>query len=271
MLRTAAVLLTLAACVAGQTVPIAVHDVLAIATVRLNGQGPFRMLIDTGASSSSLLPEVAAALHLRAEYRVIDVTPAGERMIPGTRSVRVEIGSRTEDGVEFVWQESSELEAAGLHLDGVLGQSFMSRFDYLLDYKSKRLAMEGEGERGIEATGKRIPFESAAGRMMLPAMSPDEGSIRLVLDSGASHVLLWRTLAPGASSAFTDLIAMNGRRAASLMRIPLLVVAGHAFQGLNAVVLPRSKIQQKEDGLLPAALFRSVYVSNSQGYVKLVR
>ncbi len=260
MFRSTALLFPLAASLCGQAVPITVHGVLAIATVRLNGQGPFRMLIDTGASSCSIRPDIAKALRLEPEYRVIEVTVAGERTIPGAKSVRVEIGDRIENGVEFVWQEPSDLA-----LDGVLGQSLLSRFNYLLDYKAKQFFVDA-----TETRGKRISFESVARRILLSALSPEEGGIRLVLDSGASHLLLWRVPAIGVSQTVADVMAMNGRRSASLVHIPLLVVGGHALLRLDAAVLPRSG-QMAEDGLLPAALFRSVYVSNSEGYVKLAQ
>lgn len=266
MFCRAAFLVPLAASLWGQPVPISVHGALAVAMVRLNGQGPFRMLIDTGATSSSIRPQVARALHLAPEYRVAEVTPAGERLIPGGKSVSVEIGDRVERGVEFAWPESSGLDEAGSPVDGVLGQSLLSRFNYLLDYKSRQLVVGAS-----ETPGKRVQFESAASRMLLAAVSPEEGTIHLVLDSAASNVLLWHAHASEISRNSGELIAMNSRRAATMVRIPALLVGGHLLARLDALVLSRAGNHEKEDGLLPAGLFRSVYVSNSEGYVKLGR
>lgn len=265
MLRGVAFLLMSAASLCGQAVPIAVHGGLAVANIRLNGQGPFRMLIDTGATSSSIQPQIARALHLEAEYRVVEVTAAGERSIPGGRSVRVDIGNRQEGGVEFLWGESKAFADTGIGLDGVIGESLLSRFDYLLDYHSKQLVVEAP-----EGPGKRIPFESVAGLVLLSAMNPEEGKMRLVLDSGASRLVLWGIQAPGVSLSFTEMVAMNGRRSVSVLHIPHLVIGGHVLSGIDATMLPRPR-RQAEDGLLPASLFRSVYVSNSDRYVKLVR
>src|ERR1700723_127967 len=89
----------------GQVVPIAVHGPLAVVSVQLNGQGPFRMIIDTGATSSSMAPRVASLLRLSAEYRVLDRTPNGERLTSGTGSVEVELGTRVAKNVAFLWQE----------------------------------------------------------------------------------------------------------------------------------------------------------------------
>jgi hypothetical protein len=224
------------------------------------------MIIDTGASSCSVSPRVAGALRLSAEYRVLDVTPAAQRFIPGSRSVEVELGTRFANNVEFLWQESRGLADAGLEVDGVLGQSFLSRFDYLLDYKSRQLVLDSDA-----APGRRVKFTRVASRMLLPAMNPAEGSMRLILDSAASNVFLWRAGDYQAPGAPASLIAMNGRRSVRLLQMPLLVVGDQVFQRLDAVVAPQPDEQRQEDGLLPAALFRSIYVSNSESYVKLRR
>lgn len=228
----------------GQVVPIAVRGPVAVVSVRLNGQGPFRMIIDTGASSCSIAPRVAGLLQLSAEYRVLDVTPAGKRLIPGSRSVEV---------------------------DGVLGQSLLSRFDYLLDYKSGQLALDSVERQSAARPGKQIKFARVAGRMLLPAMNPAEGSMRLILDSAASNVLLWRAGDYQALGTTASLIAMNGRRAVNLIHMPMLVIGDQVLQRLDAVVAPSTDVDRQEDGLLPAGLFRSIYVSNSETYVKLRR
>ena len=97
----------------GQVVPVAVHGPLAVASVQLNGQGPFRMIIDTGATSCSIAPRVARLLKLNAEYSVLNVTPNGKRLTPGIRSVEVELGTRVAKNVAFLWQESRGLRGGG--------------------------------------------------------------------------------------------------------------------------------------------------------------
>jgi hypothetical protein len=114
----------LAGSLAGQVVPLTVHGAVVVANVRLNGQGPFRMIVDTGASSCSVVPRVASLLQLRAEYRVLDVTSVDKRWIPGGKSLEVSLGTRIAGNVESLWQESRGLAEAGLVVDGVLGQSF---------------------------------------------------------------------------------------------------------------------------------------------------
>ncbi len=261
----------LAAALSGQVVPLTMHGTVVVANVQLNGQGPFRMIVDTGASSCSVVPRVADRLQLKAEYRVLDVTPAGKRWIPGSRSVEVNIGTRIAGNVEFLWQESRGFADAGLEVDGVLGQSLLSRFDYLLDYKARRLVLEAGDRQALGKGGKRIQFARVAGRMLLPAMNPSDGSMRLILDSAASNVLLWRAGGYQLLERAASLIAMNGHSRVNMVQMPVLVVGDQVLQRLDAVVAPQPDEERIEDGLLPAVLFRSVYVSNSEAWVQLRR
>ena len=262
-------LLLMSLALPGQVIPIAVHGPLTMVNVQLNGQGPFRMIIDTGASSCSMAPRVASLLKLNAEYRVLDRTPNGKRLTSGTRSVEVALGTRVAKNVTFLWQESRDLAEAGVEVDGVLGQSLLSRFDYLLDYKSGQLVLESPERQAADTRGKQIKFTRVAGRMLLTTMNPAEGSMRLILDSAASNVLLWRDGDYQVRGLTASLIAMNGRRVVNLIRMPLLVVGDQALQRLDVVVAPSLDEGREEDGLLPAELFRSIYVSNSETYVKL--
>jgi len=82
---------------------------------------------------------------------------------------------------------------------------------------------------------------------------------------------LWRAADLQVPGRHASLIAMNGHRAVSLVHMPLLVVGDQVLQRLDAVVAPSPDEERQEDGLLPAALFRSIYVSNSETFVKLRR
>jgi predicted aspartyl protease len=261
----ACLLAFISAGLSAQTIPLKSRGPLMLIDVRLNGEGPFHMILDTGASSCSVTPEVAARLRLQTTRRVSDITVTGQRMVPVTQSVELEIGGRVAGKVEFLVQSMETIDATGLGIDGVVGQSFLSRYDYLIDYRAREFTLDPE-EPG---QGKRIRFSTAWRRILIPAMDPAEGSLRLVLDSGASNLFLWRRSEP--SSRSTTLIGLNGRRSAGLLRLPVLVVGDQVIQKVDAVVTPSPDTRKAEDGLLPAGFFQSVYVNNSQSFVKLRR
>lgn len=113
-----------------------------ILLVFLNGQGPFRMLVDTGAASSLVRPEVALKIGLQPTYAVEQVTAAGNRLVPAGILAEVRVGAVADQAVEAM---IGPVRAKGV--DGVLGQSFLVRHDYLLDYHDRRVVLDGPPRR----------------------------------------------------------------------------------------------------------------------------
>jgi hypothetical protein len=242
------------------------HGPLLFVEVRLNGQGPFRMMVDTGTTSCSIMPRVVQQLGLAAQYRVHFVTPAGEKVLPGSRSVEVRLGSTVVKDVEFIWQDGSGFENARLDADGVIGQNLLSRFDYLLDYKHREIIIDSAEPHG----GQPLKFTLVAGRMVVPA-STDRPNLRLVLASAASNVFLWRSAGERVVGPMEDFIAMNGRKGVVVRSLPRLTVGDQTIERIEAGTVTVEDPEKQEDGLLPSSLFRSVFVSNSEQFVKLRR
>ena len=255
---------------AAEPVPISVHGSLATVEVRLNGKGPFRMLIDTGATACSFSAEVASAIGATPEFRVVDLTPGGSRIAAATKSVQVALGSHIASGVHFSWRESLPGRETGMRTDGVLGQSFLSRFDYLLDFRAKQMLLDEDNPmQGKQSV--RVAFERAEGRMILKAANREDGAIRLVLDSGASNLSLWHSNTPVSPNSLAQALTYAGRKSVSLARMSYLAIGDHVIHGVDVLIPEDVVTGAGEDGLLPASLFRSVYVSNSKSYVQLTR
>lgn len=255
---------------AAEPLPLQIRGNVVTADVMLNGKGPFRMLIDTGASSCSFSAEVARAIGAKPEFRVIDLTPGSSRLALATGSIEVALGEQVESGVQFYWQESLLAKELGIRVAGVIGQSFLSRFDYTLDYWGKRLFI-GERAPRRGKPGVRVAFELDEGRMIIPASNREDGRLRLVLDSGASNLSLWHSNVRPEPGFGGDALTYAGRKGVALGRMNYLALGGHIIPNMD-VLIPEDPVRGGvEDGLLPAALFRSVYVSNSQSFVELTR
>src|SRR5512140_2494429 len=93
-----------------------IGHVLVLKDVSLNGTGPFKMMVDTGNSSSLIRPETARRLGLRPVYEVDQVTTAGVRRLPVAIVDRVTTGFLTERAVEAM---IGDVRLEGV--DGVLG------------------------------------------------------------------------------------------------------------------------------------------------------
>ncbi len=141
-------------------------------------------------------------------------------------------------------------------IQGVLGEEFFSHFDYLLDLQHKRL------EFGmVDAPGTRAELRSTHG---LPAVPTSLGV--LLLDSGAGQLVLFGV---DAGRAEHRVGTVSGSAAVSLVSGKQLVIAGREIHYGQAIAVPGQKENVDATGLLPAGLFKAVYVCNSEGYVIL--
>lgn len=227
--------------------------VLILPQVYLNGNGPFRMMIDTGNASSLLRTAVARDLGLHPVYAVEQVTAAAVRRVPVALLDEVRVGEAVDRGVEAMIGD-----VRLPNVDGVLGQSWLARHDYLLDYRNRRLILNSAApERGV-----RSALRSQDGR---PAIAAEVNgrSQELVLDSGAPVLVLFQRSGLVRNA---DLLcngdSIDAQTDSATVRI------GNGYR--RTLAAAHVSTSHPEPGLLPTREFRSVYVSNRQGFVVLV-
>ncbi len=222
--------------------------------VFLNGFGPYRFLLDTGAQTNQLDARIAAKVGFQASFRV-EMAPLGQTiLVPGVRGVEIGLGPASISNQEVLFTALEGVKALSPAIQGVLGQEFLAHFDYLLDFANRRLVLgEGEPDGGV-----RVSFERIDGR---PAIETSQG--RLVLDSGTDIAVMLsggtgmrRTVRTAAGDA--EVTAIDGLQ---------LRIAGRTWRCHQAV--SARKTRGGEDGLLPASLFHAIFVSNSGGYAVL--
>jgi hypothetical protein len=141
---------------------------------------------------------------------------------------------------------------------GFLGQSFLRKQDYLIDYKRKQIRFGAAAVRG----GTRTGFGLSHGCMVT-----ETSHGQLTLDSGATTVVLYNSSAvkwKGAMAVHTT----EGEARVRFGELKSLKVAGREFRNVETAESARQKFDETDtDGLLPASLFSALYVSNSGGYV----
>jgi hypothetical protein len=223
-------------------------------TVYLNGHGPYRFLLDTGTTLNHLDPRLAEWIGLRPTFSTNLVTSIGTTSFAGAGGIDVALGPVRSEAQTFLFGGLDTIHRSFPDLQGVLGQAFLSRFDYLLDLKGRRI------EFGARETGEaeaRSRFQTVAGR---PVVSTSLGS--LVFDSGAADLTLFGARA---TTPTLEMFTMTGT-----LRVGTawskLVIDGRTFWRGDAIVVPHSA-ETGAAGLLPANLFKAVYVSNSSGYL----
>jgi predicted aspartyl protease len=242
----------------GAEVTLPLHRVghtLILLAVYLNGQGPFRMMVDTGNASSLIRPKVAQRLGARAAYSVDQVTSAGVRRVPVVVVDQLTVGMASDRQIEAM---VGEVAMGGV--DGVLGQSWLVRHNYLLDYQDQRLVLDGAAPE----CAMRADLRSVDGRPAVAALV-DGVAQDLVVDSGADVLVLFvHKLGNGLETT----LSTNGQTGAAELGSARVALAGAEGQRMTAA---RVKSTQLSGGLLPAKAFRAIYVSNRQGFIGFAR
>jgi hypothetical protein len=166
-----------------------------------------------------------------------------------------------------------KLRASGIR--GVLGEDFLSQFDILIDYRGRALRFDGDvpaGERCRIETAGRYQDMPTKNRLLVKAQIMDvgRGEVQLQLDTGAKLPELFPirhdtvTSQPWAGSmAFT-----SGPNGTSIHSHTTIRVGSALVRDLD-LVQSRRGVAFDALGLLPAAIFRSIYISHSGGYVIL--
>jgi predicted aspartyl protease len=225
---------------------------LLLTHVYLNGHGPFRMVVDTGATSSTLNPDIASLISAQPTHRVEQVTASGSAFV-AAGPVRVRTGNMNEDGIEMLFSALRVKEA-----DGILGQNWLQRFTWQMDYQQAQLVLNGPPP----AAGQQLPLLEEEGRPYIMALL--DGVCRpMVVDSGASMVVVFGQAQRYANNA--QLETNNGSAQATYgeaqLELPRLF-----RRNLLVAAVPGTP----RNGLLPASLFRSIYVNRRAGVITLI-
>jgi hypothetical protein len=111
-----------------------------LAPVMINGQGPFRLIVDTGASHSTLSIELAQSLGLvpSDEYSLVLNGVTGTARVPGVLIDRLQAGDLAVKRTRMPVVQSALMAGA----DGVLGLAGLDENHVLVDFRKDRVVIE---------------------------------------------------------------------------------------------------------------------------------
>jgi hypothetical protein len=154
---------------------------------------------------------------------------------------------------------AARLRALGTGVRGLLGQDFLSAFNYTLDYQRRRLTWDEPGDVscGDPAALRLVAVE---GRYVvhLPASGATR-ALRLVPDTGAEALVFFQAPGappPAAAIGRARVTGAAGSRTVRTAAAPRLVVGGVVLRDQLAVIIDRQ--DEAADGLLPLHAFGSV-------------
>ena len=244
---------------AADAVPLKVIHQLPVVSVCINGQGPYDFLLDTGTESTLVDQRLAEELQLNIVDRLQLISANGMHPVGRAIAESVTLGPKTVNGVELLVDDLRELHAVAPQLHGILGENFLSQFNFLLDYRHHQVEFGPPPEEGA---GVRISFIIQDGHILLAAVTSGNEQLRFELDSGASNIVLFGTqsraaMAPAASAFLHN---NQGSTAVQQVRIPELRIGPVMLHDLPAGLMESlGEEDAGVDGLLPTNLFDSVY------------
>jgi hypothetical protein len=152
--------------------------------VLVNGQGPFRFVVDTGTGGEAFITSALMeklGLVPAGQMHLADPSGVGARTVPMVVLDSVQVA-----GVSFTGVKAAvhKLDDEGGECDGLLGFALFRNMLLTLDFPGRMLRLETgslapDGERSI------LPFSSPAGIPIISmALGPHETAIGTQLDSG---------------------------------------------------------------------------------------
>jgi len=264
------------------------ENLLAV-QVRINHTGPYDFLVDTGSQISTIDVALAASLHLKIDGTTGVSGVATHSRRPFASLDLIEVGNHSVPQALTVIEDLPELKAADPRIRGILGQNFLARFDLLIDNSRKILCLDESGSLAQAIRAEHIPLEQPHGprddmlftRPMIVSVrltTADVTPVLLRLDSGSNRALLYegRPRLLRASVVSRSLVlkrVVNGVEQAFAVLPAQDFLVGACPVRQVSFVIPMNEVGTgpipREDGLLPTAAFKRVFISYSENYAAL--
>ncbi|MBW8784586.1 MAG: aspartyl protease family protein [Novosphingobium sp.] len=178
--------------------------------VRLEGQGPYDFVVDTGSQRSIVAAGVAARLALKParQVRVIDI--GGTQMVDTVTATELGIGGRSYRDLELPIMDDANVGA-----DGVVGTDNLQQQRVLLDFARNRMivgdarSLGGNGGYEIVVTARR-----KSGQLIITEATIDHVRVAVVIDTGSETTMgnraLQRALARSDGGKQVTLVSATG-------------------------------------------------------------
>jgi hypothetical protein len=256
---------------------------MIVVPVTINGAGPFDFLVDTGSTDTIIDRKLAEELHLPSAGTMILETAEGKAVTSLIQTDSVSMGGATVRGLNLgVVNNYANILPK---VRGSVGEDFLGSFDLLIDNRRHLIHFEPSG--GLLAdrlTGEHLPLslngsyegELTRNRLVVVGRIHELGNknVNLLLDSGTPSTVLFTTLntstlVSGASLSYSLGGIFGNGSLVDPQTARFLRLGEKVFIDLT-IFVPRGKIPAMDvDGLLPTALFRSIFISHSGKFVIL--
>jgi predicted aspartyl protease len=160
------------------------------AEVMVNGKGPYRFIVDTGATQTVLSEKIVGTLGLKKISTNVMYGLGGEGKIesPIYRADSVKVGDVAIKNVPLGTMSNPLLD---LVMDGILAPSMLSDFTLTIDYPASQIELS----RKRPTMGTAIPAWFFSGLLLVPSQVNGKFSGNFLIDTGADGTLLSHSMA----------------------------------------------------------------------------
>ncbi len=249
-----------------------VGDTLIVVALNSDQGDHFDFVLDTGTDTTVVDSSIASLLSFVPTER-IQVVSLGNASMALRGSIPIlSAGSFRVHHVPVLVKDLSNMRKLDSHIAGIVGQNFLSHFNYLIDYQRHLVCLETGDEIPEITGGDRVAFESTGDRMMVAAEAHSRSATRLslLLDSGASSLVLLHSASrmlniPKQATSVQE--TSDGQIELQMGRVSEMTVGSQRLHDVAALMPAIEPSVSIGDGLLPTILFHAVYVNNQDGYV----
>ena len=265
-----------------------IQNSLFVTSIKVNGTGPYDFLVDTGAQVNTIDDALATRLHLIPE-KAVGVIGASTYSRNALVLIDLTASGKTIASSPTVVTDAAQLRTIDDRIRGILGETFLEHFDFLLDNENRLLCLDDTGTMSLSLNGQKIPLAEPIAMqgstipftrplVISSSLSGFDNPRILLLDSGSNSPLLFpdRPHIPRAIAKPQRILkrVVSGVEQAFITLPPQEVRIGESVLRKIEFAMPVNSVGGKslmpqEDGVLPTIAYRRVFISPSKGYVLL--
>ncbi|MEY2481269.1 MAG: hypothetical protein QOI04_2196 [Verrucomicrobiota bacterium] len=165
---------------------------LILLPVRVNGAGPFEFILDTGAGTSLLTPELVRQLDVKTIGSKEGQSAGGKISVSLAQIDSLSVGDVCIEHVDVGIVDLSHVgKTIGAKIDGDLGYNFLKHFRVTIDYRSSEIHFEDP--KRVEQFGRKpqteVPIRLASPAkplILIDVHANGRGPFQFAIDTGTS-------------------------------------------------------------------------------------